>query len=51
MQRDGQGPWARLEFKVEDLWLGAFWAEKEDGTHLWLCGVPCLPLHVFWPKG
>lgn len=48
--------WIALEFKVEDLWIGAFWARKktEYGTargdvieefHLWVCLIPCLPIH------
>lgn len=31
----------RLEFKLVDLWIGAFWTEEE----LWLCLFPCLPIH------
>ncbi len=41
---------AKLEFKLQDLWIGAFW--KRDHTnsiqHLWICLVPCLPLHIQW---
>lgn len=36
----------RLEFKVEDLWVGAFWRIGERGdSELWICVLPCLPLH------
>lgn len=41
----------RLEFKVEDLWIGAFWRFIHDanggtaGAELWVCLLPCLPLH------
>lgn len=40
----------RLEVKLPDLWIGAFW--KLDRSHfwthfdLWVCVVPCLPIHV-----
>lgn len=35
----------RLEFKLEDLWIGAFWHVDAAGGELWICFVPCLPLH------
>ena len=31
----------RLEFKLQDMWIGAFWKPG----HLWVCILPCLPLH------
>lgn len=38
-----------LEFKLADLWLGAFWKYgRSTGAiqlDLWLCLLPCLPLH------
>jgi hypothetical protein len=46
---------ARLELKVEDLWIGIFWkhgyANFDEGpkrmwTDIWICLVPCVPLHV-----
>lgn len=49
----------RLEFKPADLWIGAYWTlepetfVKRSGLrmtgyvfNLWLCLVPCLPLHL-----
>jgi hypothetical protein len=44
----------RLEVKLNDLWIGAFWrTEPTDAYHqyrtdLWVCIVPCLPLHFWW---
>lgn len=35
-----------LEFKLADLWLGAFYARKGDTLHVWICVLPCLPLHL-----
>ena len=37
-----------LEFKIHDLWVGAFW--KQDGRciDVWLCLVPTLPIHISW---
>lgn len=43
----------RVEFKVQDLWIGLFWQTKPvDGVHRyrtdwWLCLLPCIPIH-FW---
>ena len=45
----------RLEFKLEDFWVGAFWkkttyVENQMYTHkrldIWVCIVPCFPLHI-----
>jgi hypothetical protein len=36
----------RLEWKLADCWIGAFWKREQDGFHLWICLVPCLPLHI-----
>ena len=37
----------RLEFKVEDLWIGAFWRRDDVGLDIWVCLLPCLPLHIW----
>lgn len=42
----------RMEFKIEDLWIGVFWrtaysdAAKRYLTHIWICLVPCVPIHI-----
>ena len=59
---------ARFEFKLQDLWIGAFWKRGEcrwiepedweaseglapmsvcERVDVWICLIPCLPLHVF----
>ena len=53
----------RLEFKPEDMWVGAFWRSKREGIRtatgyrhvftaydLWVCVVPMLPLHFQWTR-
>jgi hypothetical protein len=44
-----------LEWKLEDFWIGAFWkttkcktdfGEKLFSVDIWVCLVPCLPLHI-----
>jgi hypothetical protein len=48
--------WIALEFKLEDLWVGAFWSRKEaeyatqrgwvvQEFHLWVCLIPCFSIH------
>ena len=40
----------RLEFKLRDFWIGAYWEVKKYTTHLWICLVPCLSIHVTWRR-
>lgn len=48
----------RIEFKLADFWIGAFWsteyldklppvlvAQERKAYHLWVCLLPCLPIH------
>ena len=42
----------KLEVKWADMWIGAFWQKGEydylpqiQAYDLWICLVPCLPLH------
>ena len=54
---------ARIEFKLEDFWIGAFWKQTTvvrydkapDGytgnrVDVWICVVPCFPLHLIWER-
>lgn len=36
----------RFEWKVQDLWLGVFWKHNTMRTDIWICLLPCVPLHV-----
>lgn len=38
----------QLEWKPEDLWVGAFWKRTGNTVDLWVCLLPCLPIHVSW---
>ncbi len=53
----------KLEFKLQDLWIGAFWKKDLFTEHycsigyirryyvdLWICLLPCLPIHLTWTK-
>jgi len=37
----------RLGFKIEDMWVGGFWKKKPREIDIWLCLVPCFPIH-YW---
>lgn len=39
---------ARLEFKLPDLWVGVFWNYKYPFLEVWICLVPCFPIHIVW---
>jgi hypothetical protein len=54
----------RVEFVPRDLWVGLFWDRKVDWRlhphfgvqqrptlHVYLCLLPCLPLHLAWATG
>jgi len=46
----------RFEVKLQDFWIGAFWKKHIDWnflggwelriTDIWVCLIPCFPLHV-----
>jgi len=37
-----------IEFKLQDLWIGAFWKRIGNCVDLWVCLVPCVPIHISW---
>jgi len=46
---------ARFEWKFADLWVGAFWKTTYSHfndepaptcTDVWVCILPCVPLHI-----
>lgn len=51
----------KLELKWQNLWIGAYWEKKTDVVypkydymptikktwHIWICVVPCLPIHIW----
>lgn len=34
-----------LELVPQDLWIGLFWRKSVDRFDLWICLVPCIPIH------
>lgn len=39
---------AQLEFKLQDFWIGFFWKTLGSRADLWICLIPCIPLHICW---
>jgi hypothetical protein len=36
----------RVERKWEDAWIGVFWKRQPDRCDIWICIVPCFPIHI-----
>jgi len=36
----------RFEFKLQDFWIGLFWKKLENQTDIWICLIPCFPIHI-----
>ena len=40
-----------LEWKPQDLWVGAFWKRIGNCIDVWVCIIPCVPIHFScWGK-
>lgn len=46
-------PSVRFELKLQDLWVGVFWnktvtlsGQLSHRYDIWICFVPCVPLHI-----
>lgn len=35
----------QLEFKLRDAWIGAYWVHDGNCFDIWVCIVPCIPIH------
>lgn len=40
----------KLEFKPQDLWIGAFWKTTGPAVDRWICLLPMIPLHLTWRR-
>lgn len=49
-----------LEYKLADLWVGLYPDKvylrpinhkRQWINHLWICLLPCLPIHITWKGG
>jgi len=39
----------QLEWKPQDLWIGVYWKNTPERLDVWVCLLPCLPLHYASP--
>jgi len=35
-----------VEWKLQDLWVGVFWKRVGNSWDVWVCLLPCLPIHL-----
>jgi len=40
-----------IEFKLNDLWVGVFWRNAKEQLDIWICIIPCFPIHFTFKKG
>lgn len=36
----------QFQWDPRDLWIGAFWRRSDLCLHIFVCFLPCVPLHV-----
>jgi len=34
-----------LEVKLQDFWIGIYWDNRPNGIDIWICIIPCFPIH------
>ena len=39
----------QLEWKMQDFWIGIYWINKPERIDIWICVIPCLPIHYASP--
>ena len=39
-----------IKFEPRDVWVGWFWDRRADGTHHYVCLIPCVVIHWVRPK-
>jgi len=50
-RKKGRTWFLRLEFKSADLWVGLYWKDSTYQIDVWVCLVPCLPIHFCYVWG
>ena len=43
------GWFLRLEWVPNDLWIGIYWKVLKGRLDLWMCLIPCFPIHYASP--
>ncbi len=39
----------QLEWKPQDLWVGVYWKNQPYRIDIWVCLLPCFPIHYASP--
>lgn len=39
-----------IKFELRDVWVGWFWDRRADGTHHYVCLIPCVVIHWVKPR-
>jgi hypothetical protein len=39
-----------LQWKPQDFWIGVFWKNQPYRIDIWICIIPCLPIHYASPS-
>lgn len=39
---------AHFELKWRDIWVGLYWKQIGNCIDVWICFIPCIPLHISW---
>jgi len=48
MRRQVTFEFVRFEWTLADLWVGVFWRRERYSLDVWVCLLPCIPLHLQW---
>lgn len=43
---DAENVIVQLQWEFRDCWVGVFWRKTDLAVHLYICLIPCVPLHV-----
>jgi hypothetical protein len=50
MQRQRQ-LWVEVMWEIRDCWVGVYWTWEGTALHIYVCLIPCVPVHVIWGTG
>lgn len=39
-----------IKINWHDIWIGLYWNETDNALHIYVCIIPCIPVHVSLTK-
>ena len=48
---DGPTCKMQLQWEPRDLWVGLFWRRSDIAWHIYVCLLPCVPVHITRLRG